>query len=188
MGRTKTKSSELGGKTVTYDELKPLIKQTTVCPLCGETFIKITAENRRYYWSLDHIIPKAVFKWSLNKFPNDKDAMAQLLDTMDNYAIVHTRCNVSKGNTLHVLNHLEDLHCSESTLDTYRANIEKASKYISYYRHLFTRVLNRQRSKCYLCGNPIQGMAPVMRRIDSNKKRTMKNAMLVCSSCNCRLH
>lgn len=188
MGRTKTKSSELGGKSVTFDELEPLIKQTTVCPLCGESFTEITAKNRRYYWSLDHIIPKAVFKWSLNKFPMDEDVMFQLLDTMDNYAIVHTRCNMRKGNTLYVLNHLEELHCSESTLDMYRANIELASKYINYYRHLFTRIMNRQHNKCYCCGNRIQNKAPVIRRIDCNGKRIMKNAMLVCSSCNCKLH
>lgn len=159
------------------EEQKKIVYRKTdgICIICGK---KVSNDPKK--WSIEHYIPRAVYKW----VPNQK--LKNTLESESNLFIVHKKCNAKKDAELPTINAIRNLPVN----DILKADIIKLYKDIHdsllTYRTIKQRVLARQKNQCFFCKKIISLFDATLRRQNNNKSRTANNAMCLCSFCSMR--
>lgn len=157
--------------------LKITKKQNYKCAYCGGSMV--TSATRATSHTLEHIVPKAVAKWS-----NNPNKVFKLLNSNDNLVSVHFSCNESKGSRIFTPNEFDKFCVYKPACENYRSLYMRCAKDINRYTELKSIVMASQLYKCCVCGDSISLNNSVLRRKDNTKKREIENACLVCIGCN----
>ena len=144
-----------------------------ICAICGKE-IKDTP-------SIDHVFPRALYKWSECYLPKGEyKHIERLISGPDNRVKTHDSCNKAKEDEMPVI---DRLHISEDQMGRLGALEGALMDLIDNYTINKSKVLTGQNRRCLGCGRKIKGEG-VLRRIDPKKKRTWDNACIVCHVCN----
>lgn len=156
------------------------------CILCGKS-IKPDSEEYIDKTNIEHIIPLLIFKWTQYK-NNYKDTYwLDLLNSDDNIAVVHVRCNDKKGNRILSNKQIKALHTPRRHKEKIIEIKKEVQPLISQYLNLHNRILIKQNNKCYKCGRYITYHTSTIRRINKHKQRSFYNACALCATCNYNL-
>ncbi len=144
-----------------------------ICVICGK---KISPNEKE--WSVDHYIPRAVYKWVPDKVSKD------LIESQDNLFIVHQKCNFSKDSTLPTNQAISSMHANKEIKDKTLKLYNKTQDGVDTYRAIKQSTFDSQGKKCAVCGKKLTINDATLRRISNNKGRNRDNAMCVCERCN----
>ena len=92
----------------------------------------------------------------------------------------HESCNKAKEDEIHTIDHLYIKNDQMERLEALKDALEAT---ISYYTLHKYHLLQKQKEKCFGCGEKIKGQC-VLRRIAPDKDRKWENAAIVCHICN----
>ncbi|MBO5388783.1 MAG: hypothetical protein J6A59_11685 [Lachnospiraceae bacterium] len=162
-------------------------RQNKKCIYCNRPIdIKL---QRGIHWNVEHVIPRAIFKWLENILPKkDNDKLFKLITSMDNLALVHYKCNIRKDSYIPSEKELKELKVSTNVINKYIDTLNKTNEYIQQYYDIKNRVYSKQKCKCFICKKRTTFKSAVIRRKDSNIPRIESNAMVICTQCNSELH
>lgn len=144
-----------------------------ICVICGK---KISPNEKE--WSVDHYIPRAVYKWVPGKMSKD------LIESQDNLFIVHQKCNFSKDSALPTNQAIKSMHATKEIKDKTLELQHKIQDGVDSYRAIKQSTISAQGNKCAVCGKKLTFNDATLRRISNNKGRNRDNAMCVCERCN----
>ena len=147
-----------------------------ICIVCGRPLSRNQAK-----WSVDHFIPRAVYKW----VPGRK--IQKTIESADNLYIVHPHCNFRKGSALPTNQLISSLHAEEDVKENMRALYKKVEDKVIQYRAIKQSTLDSQHKKCGNCGRRLSLGDAVLRRIDDEQDRVRENAICLCERCNTRI-
>ena len=160
-----------------------LQEQNGVCIYCGKP-ISID-EQRGVIWTVEHIIPRAVYKWLERCLSvEDCNLLYSLIDNKNNIAISHYSCNLQQGSSVPTEEDIDKLICSTTLKERYKNQIRLSLKFIELYDSVLDVVWSRQKCKCGKCGKILPKHYATIRRRNYGKNRTINNAIAVCYSCN----
>ena len=149
------------------------LSDNSYCAICGKPIEK--------HGNYDHFIPRAVYKWTKNYIPEEEYIeLKSRINGNLNYIPAHISCNKQKEDTLY---NAKDLFLSAKEKRKIYSFLDDIKDCIDIYYQGKEMVRARQNNKCYSCGKELNQTA-VLRRIDSNKRRTWENACVVCHDCN----
>jgi hypothetical protein len=157
-------------------------RQNGICIYCGRPVdIK---EQKGTAWNTEHIVPRAVFKW-LERMVSKEESnkIFSLIEDKNNIAIVHTKCNASRGSSLPAINFAKKIYASDELKKIYTEHISKTEVYIRMYSDLLYSTLNSQRCKCGRCSRYMSAESTVLRRRDTSKIRNSRNVIALCFEC-----
>ncbi|MCR5597106.1 MAG: hypothetical protein K6G19_02935 [Lachnospiraceae bacterium] len=143
-----------------------------ICAICGKSI------ERGY--SVDHVYPRAIYKWS-EKYLS-RDEQNQLVDSIEsdgNYVKTHRDCNMAKEDTMP---EIDKLYLTPEKKQELQLLGEKIRKELENYTHQKSQLLQNQNGKCIGCGCDLQ--EGVLRRKDPKMPRIWENACVVCHECN----
>ena len=146
-----------------------------ICVICGKPLSRYESK-----WTVDHFIPRAVYKW----VPDKK--IKRITMNRDNLLIVHGRCNLNKGSVLPTNRMIDEMYAEEDVKESLRRLYKKAEENIIRYRAIKQSTLDSQDKRCAACGRRISLNHSVMRRVDDSQPRSRENAMCMCEKCNIR--
>ena len=144
-----------------------------ICVICGK---RISEDETQ--WSVDHFIPRAIYKW----VPND--ATKKALESDDNLFVVHRRCNYKKCADLPSTDKIKNMHADEKTKDSMQNLYKNVESSVKAYRGIKQSTFDSQDRKCAACGKRIKLEDATLRRIDNHSGRVRDNAMCLCAECN----
>lgn len=142
------------------------------CAICGEP---IDFKNERY--NLDHILPLYVLKWAIGM---NIDSVKDIMRHKSNSAIVHRHCNSNKCT---VIPDIDALHIKDSQKRILKAFLKELKPFILRSSEVTELVRKRQHGKCAVCKQELFDDYNLRRR-DSNRARSIDNAMCVHFACN----
>lgn len=148
-------------------------KANGVCFICGKKLSKKESE-----WSVDHFIPRAVYKWA----PNEK--VQNRIESGDNIFIVHPECNYSKDSALPTNKSINAMYAKEAIKAGIKELYRESEQSLVKYKAVKQSTLASQDRKCALCGKNISLNTATLRRKDNRKPRCRENAMCLCENCN----
>lgn len=148
-------------------------KTDGICVICGR---KLREEEK--YWSVDHFIPRAVYKW----IPDVKTR--ELIESGKNIFIVHHQCNLDKDSALPTRQSINDMHADENIKNDIRELFRATEQSVIAYRSIKQSILDNQNKKCAICGKAVGFNEATLRRINNNLDRRRDNAMCLCDTCN----
>ena len=151
---------------------KAYAKTNGICIVCGRPLSRDESK-----WTVDHFIPRAVYKWVPDK--NTK----RLIESGKNLFIVHPRCNFRKGSDLPTNDSIREMYASVSIKEGMHTIYKKAETSVAAYRSMKQSTLASQGRKCAVCGRTLGLNAAVMRRRDDEKERCRENAVCLCERC-----
>ena len=137
--------------------------------------------NSTHQWSVEHFIPRAIYKW----LPNA--TLKKNLESYANLFIVHIACNNFKDSSLPTLNQLQALKLQDRDKKHLLTMYITVETDIQAYRVLKQSVWNRQLCKCLSCQKMMSLSEATLRRFDSEQPRGHDNAMCVCFGCSIKL-
>lgn len=144
-----------------------------VCAICGKELKKNV--------SIDHVFPRALYKWSECYLPAEEyKHIKKLIDGQNNHVKTHKGCNKVKEDEIPIV---ECLHIEKGQMDLLEALEDSLTDLIDNYTHNKQKLLVGQNRRCLGCGKKLKENG-VLRRIDPDKKRTWDNACIVCHRCN----
>lgn len=181
MANTMTRKSKAHSKNALR---KVLERQDGVCIYCGKHIDM--GEQRGVSWSLEHVVPRAVYKWVERVMSKDEvNKCFELIDSKDNLAITCCSCNVRRGSLLPSVDSvISNKYMSDDLKSMYINTIAGLQKYMDIYKAVIDISYKRQNCKCARCGSFLPLSQATLRRRNKNKLRTVKNGMLVCPYCN----
>lgn len=144
------------------------LARSTVCSICG----------RRIEGSVnvDHIYPKALYKW----IPEAR-GLKKILEDDNNKTYTHVYCNSSKEDTIPTIS---ELHIPFEKKKWLQAHQDVIAPAVIKYSSEKSRILRKQRGRCFCCGKLMRNETKVLRRIDGEQPRTWDNACVICRRCN----
>lgn len=148
-------------------------KVNGICFICGQKL-----SNNEREWSVDHFIPRAVYKW----VPNQE--LQSLIESENNIFVVHPKCNYSKDSELPTNKKINSMHAQEVVKNGIKELYKVSAPSIAEYNAIKQRAWDIQGQKCAFCGKKIPLNAATLRRRDNNKHRGRDNAMCLCDKCN----
>ena len=162
-----------------------LLKTKNKCVYCGKDLsrcaIKLT--------SREHIVPLAVFKWTITVNEYEDSDVWQLFNSPANCIIVCRDCNVTKGSNLPTEDTIYAItryyNCNKNVRDLWKLWTD-LTPYMDTYRKLFDKVLKKQGSFCKCCGRKLSKNYSSLRRLHHDEVRSEENACIVCTSCSAR--
>ena len=144
-----------------------------ICVICGKALSEDESK-----WSVDHFIPRAVYKWV------DVKNIRNIIESPDNIFVVHPYCNFDKNSTLPTNQVIKEMHADKTVKTRMQKVYKEAEKGVLSYRSMKQSTLDSQDKKCASCGKRISLSEATMRRIDNKKGRNRENAMCLCDKCN----
>lgn len=158
-------------------ERKLLVYQKTngICIICQ----KQVSKNHKT-WSVEHYIPRAVYKWVPKKEVRD------IVESLDNLFIVHKQCNHNKDAELPTKKSILDLPINQALKKDVLAMYQNIGPEITLYRRIKQRVLSSQQYQCFFCQRKIHLPNCTLRRKDNQQGRVVDNAMCLCFRCSVR--
>ena len=159
------------------DAKKYLIYKKThgICIICSK---KIVCDCNQ--WSLDHYIPRAIYKWIPDQDLRNK------LESLDNLFIVHRKCNINKDANLPTLKDIHNLPIDNDLKSNMVNFYQSVEDRLIQYQALKQGVLTTQKFRCLFCKRTISVFNSTLRRIDNKKLRVMDNAICLCFFCSVR--
>lgn len=146
---------------MTRRELLKLM-QGNICPYCN---------CRLYNSTIEHIVPKAVHKWTKEYLPNDEHIrLMDIINSTNNVIVVHEHCNVYRG-----LENISVEHLNPEDRDFIKDKIE-------LYNSILEKVKANQNNRCYKCGSTLKGTIYPRRKADGAK--VIDNCAALCAECN----
>ncbi len=146
-----------------------------ICVICGQ---RLTKDESK--WSVDHFIPRAIYKWVGNKEIKD------LIEGSRNIFVVHEQCNFGKDSTLPTNQVIKSMYASDSIKVEMRELYKEVEDSVINYRAMKQSTLDGQSKRCAGCGKALALSDATMRRINNHEKRSRENAMCLCENCNIR--
>lgn len=158
-------------------------RQYGKCVYCGK--LVDVAEQRGVAWSIEHIVPRAVFKW-LERIllPREVDELFKLIEDNNNIAITHYECNFTRGCSLPTVDGIKNMSIPNDLEIIYLNTLNKTQDYINIYRSIVNSTLEKQEYKCGRCGKLLYEDDTVLRRRRKDRIRNPKNAIAYCNCCN----
>ena len=148
-------------------------KVNGICVICG----KKLSDNENE-WSVDHFIPRAVYKWVPNK------ETESLIESGDNLFVVHPQCNYSKDSALPTNERIKTMHAERAVKAEVKELYRVSEQSLVKYNAIKQSTWDNQDRKCALCGKKIPLSAATLRRKDNKERRCRDNAMCLCENCN----
>lgn len=148
-------------------------KANGICVICGK---KLSSDETK--WSVDHFIPRAIYKWVPGK------SMRELVESGQNIFVVHPHCNFSKDSALPTNQSINTMHVSGNVMQEIKELYKGTEESVIAYRAIKQSTLDMQERKCAICGKKIGLNNATLRRIDNHKGRKRENAMCLCDTCN----
>ncbi|MDK4679764.1 HNH endonuclease [Kingella negevensis] len=149
-------------------------KTQGVCIICGR---QVGVSEK---WSVEHYIPRAIYKWI------DNQELKNKLESIDNLFIVHAYCNFQKDSSLPTSKLIDELPINEAL----RANIHQLYKsverHVLEYKAMKQSVWDYQQHKCVFCHKEITLRNSILRRKNNKLTRCRENAMCLCFKCSVR--
>ena len=144
-----------------------------ICIVCGRPLSRHPEK-----WSVDHFIPRAIYKW----VPGKK--ITRILESDDNLFIVHPHCNFRKGSALPTNQLISSLHAEENVKESMRKLYKTVEPKVIQYRAIKQSTLDSQHRRCGNCGRSLALNDAVLRRINDEGERVRENAICLCERCN----
>ena len=159
-------------------------RQDHKCPICGK-LVDLWGV-RGVDWTVEHIIPYAVFKWVEFNLVFDVDAneLWELINSTDNLAITHEECNTDKACKIYSEDDIRKLHLPDSIRELYIKHLRKLEPYIFRYNKVLDYAWTGQGGGCAGCRCRLDKKDAIIRRMNDRTARTMSNAMVICAKCN----
>lgn len=171
----------------TYDrrklKKKLLKRNNNTCVFCGGR-LSIDTDNYDDKVTLEHIIPLAIYKWTIFRLNGTVDEALDKFNNLNNMAVAHYKCNVDKGCTIISNQDIDKLFISNRQKHFIKDLKYQLREPINSYVKLCKRLIKRQNNRCYKCHKPITLNNSSIRRINLKKKRSRDNACLLCKNCN----
>lgn len=160
-----------------------LDRQKGLCPYCG---FPVKLETRRgNYWSLDHVIPYCIYKWSEYALPEEEsERVYDMLNSVDNVVVAHHKCNMDKNSSMPSRASIIKMKLPNNMKANILSLMMIAHPYIDEHIKLMQRVYEKQNGVCYRCHKNIDLLDGTIRRVDLDKPRIEDNACIICPSCN----
>lgn len=153
---------------------KLLIYQKTngMCIICNQLI-----HNDPTQWSVEHYIPRAIYKW----LPNQE--LEAKLESPANLFIVHHDCNFKKDCALPNIKKINELqlnqHVKNELLELYKSVADSVAQYTAIKQSTW----DAQHRKCYFCHRYTKLNFATLRRINNSLPRVRSNAMCLCFYC-----
>ena len=158
-------------------------RQRCTCLYCGDPISRFSVRGINY--TVEHIIPYAVYKWCFHRLPEDEGQyLWEIINSVDNLAVACYTCNVDRNVDTLCPEDLQKLHLSDGLKMKYISVLDKCNKYTNMYKEMQKEVYERQKCPCIMCSSNIDLKYTTLRRIDGSKPRSIDNAFLLCKSCN----
>lgn len=154
-----------------YDKTDIYYKTDGICVICG----KPVGHTRP--WSLEHYIPRAIYKWVFDPI------LAQKIESFANLFIVHPACNFHKDSALPTTHRIQAMHAPLPVIREVETLYEDIKPFVVRYRVLKQRIWESQQKQCYFCHKTLTFSQAILRRKHTDKPRTEHNAMCLCSKC-----
>lgn len=153
---------------------KQLIYEKTngICIICNQSI-----DNDPAQWSVEHYIPRAIYKW----VPNGE--LEAQLESPANLFIVHHHCNFKKDCALPNIKKINALQLNDTTKTELRNLYRSVADSIAQYTAIKQSTWDTQHRKCHFCHRPIRLNWTTLRRIDNHLPRIRSNAMCLCFYC-----
>lgn len=148
-------------------------KTNGVCFICGK---KMSSNENA--WSVDHFIPRAVYKW----VPNQQ--LHNLIESGDNIFVVHPKCNYNKDSALPTNKRIGAMHVEKTVKTEVKELYRIAEPSLVEYNAIKQSTWSSQDKKCALCGKQIPLNAATLRRKNNQIRRCRNNAICLCKTCN----
>lgn len=160
-----------------------LNRQNGLCPYCGMPVdIK---QKRGRHWTLDHVLPYAVFKWLENVLNDEQaDELWKAINSNENLVIAHNKCNLDKNSAVHSEHQIQAFILPDDVKEAFIKLHKDMLVYTTMYKEMIYDVARKYNYKCYRCGTKKHSCDLSLRRLDSNKIRSKSNACIVCKDCN----
>ena len=143
------------------------------CAICGKKIVGTASK--------DHVFPRALYKWSECYISQTAYAeLKKMIERADNQVKTHESCNKAKEDEIPTIDHL---YIENDQMERLEALKDALDATISYYTLHKYHLLQKQKERCFSCGEKIKGQG-VLRRIDPDKDRKWENAAIVCHICN----
>lgn len=158
-------------------------RQDCMCIYCGE-YIDIR-EPRGIAWSVEHIVPRTVYKWIERTAPKSVvENCFRDIESLSNLAITHHHCNYACGCSLPTAESIKNNNYIPEPLKTeYLNSLQRLKPYVDKYLVILDYLLKKQKSKCGRCGCLLRIDQAVLRRRNVNKIRNIRNAIVLCPEC-----
>lgn len=153
---------------------KSFIYQKTngICIICNH---HITHDPVQ--WSLEHYIPRAIYKW----LPNQE--LESKIESFANLFIVHHDCNFKKDCALPNLRKINELKLNDNIKNELLNLYASVSDSVAQYTAIKQSTWDSQHRKCYFCHRNTEFNFATLRRINNTLPRIRSNAMCLCFPC-----
>lgn len=155
-----------------YDKTDIYYKTHGICVICGKPMT-----HQPEHWSLEHFIPRAIYKWVPNPILTKK------IESFANLFIVHPRCNFIKDSALPTTHSIYTMHASLSVMREVDRIYSEVKPFINQYKALKQEVWKNQHKKCFFCQKKLSFSQAILRRKHDNEPRSRQNAMCLCTRC-----
>lgn len=136
--------------------------------------------------SVEHIIPQSIYKWvGAYLTAEDKHELFNIITDRNNTWCACMSCNESKNE--HIINRhdINNLHIDNTSKGEIKSLLDRADTYIKDYKGIKSRILKKQKFKCYTCSFMSHNIDNfILRRDDHTKARSLENGVLLCERCN----
>lgn len=158
------------GETVLDKEML-FAKTNGICIICGKAV-------DRHAWSVEHYIPRAIYKWVPDRY------LVSQIESDDNLFMTHYRCNTQKDSKLPTLYDISTLHTNDAIKGQLYDLYDRVKYGIRQYKTLKSAILKNQKGECAMCKKKVSPQRSVLRRRYPDLPRTKDNAMCLCRQCN----
>lgn len=162
---------------INQDTVRDIYNKNSYCIYCGR---KVKLRKRHIDYSVEHIFPRAIFKWTKTF---DKATM----NAKCNLAITHPKCNMKKSAYVPTHSYLDGLCTTPNHIKALHEYREQNKDLIKAYLDMLNEVHADQDCKCAICKKDLKRYNAILRRIDFSKPRVIENAMAVCNACSIEL-
>lgn len=171
-------------RDVSLDEIRDIYERQHYCCIYCNNPVDITYGRGRD-WTLEHIIPYAVYKWSeLVISDEDRDELWKAVNHNANCAIACRKCNERKDSIVPNLDYImNNKVVPDGTKEQFREIYKTCENAIIDYNNMLKRLHIKQKGMCLRCNKRIKYNNSSVRRFDDNKPRVEENALILCSDC-----
>lgn len=142
-----------------------------ICILCNQPILS------HEKWSVEHFIPRAIYKWI------QKPEVELQVESAANLFAVHMDCNLKKDAEIPTVNTINSLNVSQTIKDELLLVYREIYDSIEQYRSMKQSVWAKQECSCAFCKKRIRLVKATLRRINNQLERTRENAMCLCFHC-----
>lgn len=158
-----------------YRKKRAYDKTRGVCIICG----KPIADDPEQ-WSLEHYIPRAVYKWVRSS------ELESRLESVVNLFVVHIHCNFKKDSQMPSHKTIANIHANDAIKTELHQLYDQVASNIAQYHAMKQSVWDKQGRLCVFCQRPLPLKKAILRRKNNLLDRTKDNAMCLCFRCSTR--